>query len=91
MRKIVAAFTVLAAQPALALSVSGQIDPQTGLQSLLTYAMPLAGIVIVAICAGKGVHAVADGRHIGPYIGGAVGGTALAFGGGPILTHFGVL
>ncbi|GAC1496413.1 MAG: hypothetical protein NVS1B6_01510 [Steroidobacteraceae bacterium] len=90
-KMLVALGLALAAQPASALSVAGSIDPQTGLTTLLSWALPLAGIVIVAICAGKGVHAVAEGRHIGPYIGGAVGGTALAFGGAPILQHYGVL
>jgi hypothetical protein len=91
MRKLLGLMGAFVVQPAFALSVAGAIDPQTGLQSLLTWGMPMAGLTIVAICAGKGVHAVADGRHIGPYIGGAIFGTALAFGGAPILSHYGVM
>ena len=35
-------------------------------------------------------HAVAEGRHLAPYIGSAIGGMVLAFGGAYILTHYGV-
>ena len=38
----------------------------------------------------KGTHAVAEGRHLAPYIGSAIGGMVLAFGGAYILTHYGV-
>ena len=75
--------------PALA-QVSGGVDPQSALQSLLTYGMGAAGAAISIICLFKGGHAVAEGRHLLPYIGGAVGGIILAFGGGFLLQHIGV-
>ena len=75
--------------PALA-QVSGGVDPQSALQSLLTYGMGAAGAAISIICLFKGGHAVAEGRHLLPYIGGAVGGIILAFGGGYLLQHIGV-
>jgi type IV secretory pathway VirB2 component (pilin) len=70
--------------------VSGGVDPQSALQSLLTYGMGAAGAAISIICLFKGGHAVAEGRHLLPYIGGAVGGIILAFGGGFLLQHIGV-
>ncbi len=79
----------VAARPALA-QVSGGVDPQSALQSLQTYGMGAAGAAISIICLFKGGHAVAEGRHLLPYIGGAVGGIILAFGGGYLLQHIGV-
>ena len=52
--------------------------------------MSLVGVAIPIICAFKGTHAVAEGRHLAPYIGSAIGGMVLAFGGAYILTHYGV-
>ena len=88
---LVTLFTVFtaAATPALA-QVAGGVDPQSALQSLLTYGMGAAGAAISIICLFKGGHAVAEGRHLLPYIGGAVGGIILAFGGGFLLQHIGV-
>lgn len=80
---------MIAMSPALA-QVSGGVDPQSALQSLLTYGMGAAGAAISIICLFKGGHAVAEGRHLLPYIGGAVGGIILAFGGGFLLQHIGV-
>lgn len=80
----------LAAQPALAQTVTGGIDPTTGLTTLGTWILSLVGIAIPIICAFKGAHAVAEGRHLGPYVGSAIGGMVLAFGGAYILTHYGV-
>ena len=77
------------ATPALA-QIAGGVDPQSALQSLLTYGMGMAGAAISIICLFKGGHAVAEGRHLLPYIGGAVGGIILAFGGGFLLQHIGV-
>ena len=85
---VLTVFTV-AATPALA-QVAGGVDPQSALQSLLTYGMGAAGAAISIICLFKGGHAVAEGRHLLPYIGGAVGGIILAFGGGFLLQHIGV-
>ena len=48
------------------------------------------GVAIPIICAVKGAHAVAEGRHLAPYLGSAIGGMVLAFGGAYILTHYGV-
>ena len=84
----VCAFTIMTS-PALA-QVAGGVDPQSALQSLLTYGMGAAGAAISIICLFKGGHAVAEGRHLLPYIGGAVGGIILAFGGGFLLQHIGV-
>ena len=88
---LAAALTVImaTASPALA-QVSGGVDPQSALQSLLTCGMGAAGAAISIICLFKGGHAVAEGRHLLPYIGGAVGGIILAFGGGFLLQHIGV-
>ena len=86
-----AALVALAAQPALAaVNISGGVDPTTGLTTLGSWILSLVGVVIPIICAFKGAHAVAEGRHLGPYIGSAVGGMVLAFGGAYILTHYGV-
>ena len=85
-----AALAVLAAQPALAVTVAGGVDPTTGLTTLGSWILSLVGIAIPIICAFKGTHAVAEGRHLAPYIGSAIGGMVLAFGGAFILTHYGV-
>ena len=85
-----AAVLVVAAQPALAVTIAGGIDPTTGLTLLGSWVLSLVGVAIPVICAFKGAHAVAEGRHLGPYIGSAVGGMVLAFGGAYILTHYGV-
>lgn len=87
---LLSAFAVLAAQPAFAVSVVGGVDPTTGLTTLGSWILTLVGIAIPLICAFKGAHAVAEGRHLGPYIGSAIGGMVLAFGGSYILTHYGV-
>ena len=80
----------VAAQPALAVTVSGGVDPTTGLTTLGSWILSLVGIAIPLICAFKGAHAVAEGRHLGPYIGSAIGGMVLAFGGAYLLTKYGV-
>ena len=80
-----------AANPAAALvNVSGGIDPTTGLTTLGSWILSLVGVAIPIICAVKGAHAVAEGRHLAPYLGSAIGGMVLAFGGAYILTHYGV-
>jgi hypothetical protein len=85
---MVAAF---ASGPAVAaVNVSGGIDPTTGLTTLGSWILSLVGVAIPIICAFKGTHAVAEGRHLAPYIGSAIGGMVLAFGGAYILTHYGV-
>ena len=76
--------------PALAVNVAGGIDPTTGLTTLGSWIMTLVGVAIPIICAVKGAHAVAEGRHLAPYIGSAIGGMVLAFGGAYLLTHYGV-
>jgi hypothetical protein len=73
-----------------AVNVSGGIDPTTGLTTLGSWILSLVGVAIPIICAFKGTHAVAEGRHLAPYIGSAIGGMVLAFGGAYILTHYGV-
>jgi drug/metabolite transporter (DMT)-like permease len=86
-----ASLAALAAEPAAAaVSVSGGIDPTTGLTTLGSWILSLVGVAIPIICAFKGTHAVAEGRHLAPYIGSAIGGMVLAFGGAYILTHYGV-
>ena len=85
-----AAVLAVAAQPAFAVTIAGGIDPTTGLTLLGSWVLSLVGVAIPVICAFKGAHAVAEGRHLGPYIGSAVGGMVLAFGGAYILTHYGV-
>jgi hypothetical protein len=75
---------------AQALNVTGGVDPTTGLQTLATWIFTLVGVAIPTICAFKGAHAVAEGRHLLPYIGSAIGGSVLAFGGAYLLQHYGV-
>ena len=80
-----------ASDPAMAaVNVSGGIDPTTGLTTLGSWILSLVGVAIPIICAFKGTHAVAEGRHLAPYVGSAIGGMVLAFGGAYILTHYGV-
>ncbi len=81
---------LVVAGPAMAV-VSGGIDPVSGLTRFSTYALQAAGVIIPLICVGKGMHAVMDGRHLGPYIYTAIGGMVLAFGGAFILSQYGVL
>lgn len=83
------AAVVLATQPAQA-QVAGGIDPQTALSNLETYGFSAAGAAISLICLFKGSHAVAEGRHLFPFVGGALGGIILAFGGPYILQRMGV-
>ena len=75
---------------AQALNVTGGVDPTTGLQTLATWIFTLVGVAIPTICAFKGAHAVAAGRHLLPYVGSAIGGSVLAFGGAYLLQHYGV-
>ena len=72
------------------LDVTGGVDPTTGLQTLATWIFTLVGVAIPTICAFKGAHAVAEGRHLLPYVGSAIGGSVLAFGGAYLLQHYGV-
>jgi hypothetical protein len=82
----------LGVQPALAaINVAGGVDPTTGLTVLGSWIMSLVGVCIPIICAFKGAHAVAEGRHLAPYVGSAIGGMVLAFGGAYILSHYGVI
>lgn len=80
---------LFAAPPAFA-QVAGGIDPETALNNLETYGFGAAGAAISLICLFKGTHAVAEGRHLLPFVGGAVGGIILAFGGPYILQRMGV-
>jgi hypothetical protein len=88
----IAATVALAAQPTIgrAINVTGGVDPTTGLQTLATWIFTLVGVAIPTICAFKGAHAVAEGRHLMPYVGSAIGGSVLAFGGAYLLQHYGV-
>lgn len=86
----VGAAAIAIAEPAAAVTIAGGIDPTTGLTLLGSWVLSLVGVAIPIICAFKGAHAVAEGRHLGPYVGSAVGGMVLAFGGAYILTHYGV-
>lgn len=86
----VGAAAVVIGEPASAVTIAGGIDPTTGLTLLGSWVLSLVGVAIPVICAFKGAHAVAEGRHLGPYVGSAIGGMVLAFGGAYILTHYGV-
>jgi hypothetical protein len=79
-----------AAVPAFAQTVSGQIDPATGLSSLSTYVLGLVSSVMIIVAAWKGTHAFMEGRSIGPIAVGLLAGLVLAFGGYYILQHYGV-
>lgn len=87
---VASAAALITAQPAAAVTIAGGIDPTTGLTLLGSWVLSLVGVAIPVICAFKGAHAVAEGRHLGPYVGSAVGGMVLAFGGAYILNHYGV-
>jgi hypothetical protein len=80
----------LAAPGAVAQTVTGGIDPTTGLATLSNWIFGLVGVAIPTICAFKGAHAVAEGRHLAPYVGTAIGGSVLAYGGRYLLQHYGV-
>ena len=89
-RPSLVAVAVLTAHAAMAQTVTGGVDPTTGLQTLSTWIFNLVGVAIPTICAFKGAHAVAEGRHLAPYVGAAIGGSVLAFGGSYLLQHYGV-
>ena len=59
-----AVLATFAVHPAAAVSVTGGIDPTTGLQTLGSRILSLVGVAIPIICAFKGTHAVAEGRHL---------------------------
>jgi hypothetical protein len=80
----------LAGHSALAQTVTGGVDPTTGLTTLSSWIFGLVGVAIPTICAFKGAHAVAEGRHLAPYVGTAIGGSVLAYGGRYLLQHYGV-
>jgi hypothetical protein len=86
------AAAVTAAAPNLVFAASatltGSVDPTTGLNTIGSWFLGLAGVAIPIICAFKGTHAVAQGQHLMPYIGGAVGGSVLCFGGSYILANY---
>ena len=84
---VMAATTVTSA---FAQSVSGAIDPATGLGNLAPYFLTLVAAASVLITAWKGTHAVAEGRSLAPAVGGLVGGLALAFGGYYVMSKYGV-
>ena len=85
------AFVLLAFNvSAMAQTVSGAIDPATGLGNLAPYFLTLVAAASVLITAWKGTHAVAEGRSLGPSIVGLVGGLALAFGGYYVMSKYGV-
>jgi hypothetical protein len=79
-----------AARSAAAQTVTGGVDPTTGLTMLSSWIFGLVGVAIPTICAFKGAHAVAEGRHLAPYVGTAIGGSVLAYGGRYLLQHYGV-
>jgi hypothetical protein len=84
--------TLAISSPAFAIvNVSGGVDPTTGLTMLGSWMLSMVGVVIPIICAFKGTHAVAEGRHLAPYLGSAIGGMVLAFGGAYIQAHYGVI
>jgi hypothetical protein len=86
----VTAAATAATHPASAAALAGGIDPGVGLTGLGSWMLTIVGVAIPVICAWKGTHAVAEGRHLGPYVGSAIGGMGLAFGASYILTHYGV-
>lgn len=87
---IAIAATLTLSANALAQTVSGAIDPSTGLSNLAPYFLTLVAAASVLITAWKGTHAVAEGRSLGPSIVGLVGGLALAFGGYYVMSKYGV-
>ena len=87
---VVTTAVAAAASPASAAALAGGIDPGVGLTGLGSWMLTVVGVAIPVICAWKGTHAVAEGRHLGPYVGSAIGGMGLAFGASYILTHYGI-
>ena len=75
---------------AMAQTVSGAIDPATGLGNLAPYFLTLVAAGMVLIAAYKGTHAFAEGRSVGPTVVGLVSGLVIAFGGYYILSKYGV-
>ena len=88
--KTLALASAIALVATTALAQGGSVDPTSSLQSILTWGLTIAGIVIAIICLFQGIKAVADGRHLGPILMGLVVGTAITFGGAAIVNHFGV-
>ncbi|MBS0984275.1 hypothetical protein [Gluconobacter cerinus] len=84
----VAAMALSTATPAWALS--GAVDPTSGLSQLAPWWLGLCESAIIIICMYKGVHAVGEGRSLGPTLIGFVAGTLLAVGGYYGLSHMGV-
>ena len=86
------AVLAVAVHPSLALAaaqaLTGGVDPATGLGTLGSWLLGLAGVAIPIICAVKGTHAVAEGRHLMPYLGAAVGGSVMCFGGSYLLANY---
>jgi hypothetical protein len=89
-RLSVVSLAALTAPSAMAQTVTGGVDPTTGLTTLSSWIFGLVGVAIPTICAFKGAHAVAEGRHLAPYVGTAIGGSVLAYGGRYLLQHYGV-
>ncbi len=83
------ALGMLATSPAMA-AVSGSVDPTTGLSTLAPYFLGLCEAAIIIICMYKGVHAVGEGRSLGPILIAFVAGTLLCVGGYYGLTHMGI-
>lgn len=90
LRTAAAAAVTFAPQIALAATptLSGGVDPATGLATVGSWLLGLAGVGIPIICTVKGVHAVAEGRHLMPYVGSAIGGSVLCFGGSYLLANY---
>ncbi len=81
---------VVVAVSAHAQTVSGAVDPATGINNLAVYMLTLVGAVMVIVAAWKGTHAFMEGRSIGPTAVGLLAGLVLAFGGYYILQKYGV-
>lgn len=81
---------VLVAVSAHAQTVSGAVDPATGINALSVYMLTLVAAVMVVVAAWKGTHAFMEGRSIGPTAVGLLAGLVLAFGGYYILQKYGV-
>lgn len=74
---------------ALATNITGGIDPGVGMQAVISWFLAgVAAIAIVGITTFKGIHAVAEGRSLGPHLASGLFGTALCFGGGYALASF---
>lgn len=81
---------LMLAPHAFAQAVAGEIDPESGLNTLFTVVLVLVNVGFVGTAMYKGLHAFMDGRSFGGIVAALVVGLALADGGYYLLKDYGV-